>query len=402
MTLLRPCTVVAVRSFAFLAVVPLLLVLATPRPVAAQGAGKAAVNLLGNPGFDEGGLFNPTDWDTTVAGVPTVLFYWDTQTKRGGTRSASVINAGDALPMWHNWNQMLLHAGRFAGKDLELTVWVRSEQMDGGRGYVMLQAYRDTVMNLARDEGITREQARLKMGFKYADDPQLETGWARQYFSSDVAEWTPMKVRLHVPPTTNLVVVRFGIYGSGQVWFDDAQLTMLPAATAALPVKKNLLANPGFERPLDEWEFSMPPTPGAFIVRDSAVTHGGRFSARMSSATKPGFQTYMNACQVFNARSLSGKRVRMSGWAKLEDVVDSAYLSIYATGGYGVDGSLAGDALTGTRDWTFYSVEFDVPKDTYTVWARAGYSAGRGKVWWDDLTFEVLGPASKSATATRP
>ncbi|MEO6461948.1 MAG: hypothetical protein ABIP29_02645, partial [Candidatus Eisenbacteria bacterium] len=244
MTLLRPWFVVAIRSFAFLAVVPLFL-LAMPRPAAAQGAGAAATNLLGNPGFDEGGLFNPTDWDTTVAGVPTVLFYWDAETKRGGTRSASVINAGDALPVWHNWNQMLLHAGRFAGKDLELTVWVRSDQMDDGRGYVMLQSYRDTVLNLARDEGITRDQARIKMGFKYADDPQLETGWARQYFSADVAEWTPKKVRLHVPPTSNLVVVRFGIYGSGKVWFDDAQLTMLPAATPALPVKKNLLANAG-------------------------------------------------------------------------------------------------------------------------------------------------------------
>lgn len=401
MSLLRPWSVAVVRSFAFLAVLPLALALAIPRPAAAQGAGKAVTNLLGNPGFDEGGLFNPTDWDTTLAGVPTVLFYWDAETRRSGTRSASVINAGDAIPVWHNWNQMIFHAGRFAGRDLELTVWVRSSQMDGGRGYVMLQAYRDTVINLARDEGITRDQARLKMGFKYADDPQLETGWARQYFTADLEEWTQKKVRLHVPQTTNLIVVRCGIYGSGQVWFDDAQLAIVPPAPMPLPVGKNLLANPGLERPIDEWEFSMPPTPGAFIVTDSTVKHGGRTSARFSSATRPAFQTYMNACQVFNARHLSGKRVRMTGWAKLEDVIDSAYLSIYATGGYGVDGSLAGDALSGTRDWTFYSVEFDVPKDTYTVWARAGYQAGPGKVWWDDLKFEVLGPASKSATATK-
>ena len=387
-----------VRSFAFLAVA-LLAAAPAARPAHAAEAAGAATNLLGNPGFEEGGLFNPTDWDTTVAGVPTVLFFWDTETKRGGARAASLVNAGDAMPMWHNWNQMLLHAGRFAGRDLELTVWVRSAQLDEGRGYVMLQAYRDTVMNLARDEGITREQARLKMGFKYADDPQLELGWARQYFSAELGEWTQKKVRLYIPPTTNLVVVRFGIYGTGQVWFDDAQLTALPAATTPMPVGQNLLANPGFEQPLDDWEFSMPPTAGAFIVRDSTVAHGGRAAARFSSATKPGFATYMNACQVFNVRGLSGKKVRMSGWVKLEDVVDSAYLSVYATGLYGVEGSLAGDALTGTKDWTFYSVDFEVPKDTYTVWARAGYSAGPGKVWWDDLKFEVLGPGAKSATA---
>jgi hypothetical protein len=396
MSLLRQSPL-AVFPFAFLAALSTVLALAAvPGPAAAQGKGRAAVNLLGNPGFDEGGLFSPTDWDTTVAGVPTVLFFWDAETRRGGGRSASLINAGDALPVWHNWNQMLLHAGRFAGRDLELTVWVRSAQMEGGgRGYVMLQAYRDTVMNLARDEGITRDQARQKMGFKFADDPQLELGWARQYFSAEHAEWTPKTVRLHIPPTTNLVIVRLGIYGPGQVWFDDAQLASLPPARTPLPVGRNLLANEGFERPLDDWEFSMPPTAGATIVTDTTVARSGSASLLLFSPTKPPFQTYMNACQVFNARDLAGKRVRLSGWAKLEDLIDSAYLSVFSTGLYGVDGSLAGDALTGTKDWTFYTVDFDVPKDTYTVWARAGFQAGPGKVWWDDLKFEVLGPSPK-------
>jgi hypothetical protein len=405
MSLSPKSSLVVVCSLAVLAAVSLSLAVPRPRPAAAApapGAVARTTNLLGNPGFDEGGLFSPTDWDTTVAGVPTVLFFWDAETKRGGTRSASLINAGDALPVWHNWNQMLLHAGKYAGRDLELTVWVRASQLNnGGRGYVMLQAYRDTVLNRARDEGITRDQARIKMGFKYADDPQLELGWARQYFSADNEEWTQRKVRVYVPPTTNLIVVRLGIYGSGQVWFDDAQLTALPAAPIELPAGRNLLANASFEQPFDEWDFSMPPTVGAAVVPDSTEAHSGRFSARYSSVNKPGFSTYMNTFQVFNARTLAGKRVRLSGWVKMKDVHDSAYLNIYATGLYGVDGTLAGDALTGTHDWTFYSVEYDVPKDTYTVWARAGYQAGPGTVWWDDLQFEVVGAPSKPATAKK-
>jgi hypothetical protein len=276
-------------------------------------------------------------------------------------------------------------------------MWVRSSQMSGGRGYIMLQAYRDTVTNKARDEGITREQARVQMGYKFADDPQLELGWARQYFSADLDEWTPLKVRLYIPPTTNLIVMRLGIYGIGQVWFDDGQLTALPPATTALPLGRNLLANPGFERPMDDWDLSMPPAAGASVTLDSTTAHSGRYSARFEAPTRPGFPQYMNAFQVFNARNLAGRRVRMSGWVKLEDLIDSAYLNIYATGLYGVEGSLAGDALTGTRDWSFYSVEFDVPKDTYTVWARAGYQAGPGRVWWDDLKFEVLGATPKAA-----
>jgi len=389
-----------VLAFPFIAVALLVLALADslPRSADAQSATAQGTTRFHNPGFEEGGLFNPSDWDTTVAGVPTVLFYWDPDVKRSGTRSASVVNAGDALPVWHNWNQMIPDAQDLIGKDLELTVWVRSAQMSaGGRGYVMLQAYRDTVMNVALDQGIPRDKARQAMGFKYADDPQLETGWARRYFSSDLEEWTPLKVRLFVPPTTNLIVIRCGIFGSGQVWFDDAQLAVRPPATTAIALGKNLLANPGFERPLDEWEFSMPPTPQSAIVRDSTMAHTGRFSAKFTAPVKAAFQTYMNACQVWNARNLSGRRVRLSGWGKTENLTDSAYLSVYATGYYGVEGSLAGDAFTGTRDWSFYSVEFDVPKDTYTVWARAGVQASPGTTWWDDLKFEVLGATPKTA-----
>jgi len=274
---------------------------------------------------------------------------------------------------------------------------------------VMVQCYRDTVTLYAREKNISRDQARKELGFHFADDPQLELGWARQYFSDEVSDWTERKVRVFVPPTTDLILVRCGIYGPGQVWFDDATLTAEPArAPAPIVLGKNLLANPGFERPLDDWEFSMPPTPGAVIVADSTTAHSGRYSALLTVAQRPGFETFQNACQVFNARNLSGKRVRISGWCKTQDLnSSSAYLQVYATGLYGVDGSLAGDAISGTNDWTFYSTEWDVPKETYTVWARAGFLALPGKCWWDDLKFEVIGDArppapSKAAVSKRP
>jgi hypothetical protein len=369
---------------------------------AAPAAAHAAPNLLTNPSFEEGGLFAPSDWDSTVAGVPTVLFFWDQDVKRSGARSISIVNAGDILPVWHNWNQFVPDAGKYQGKDLELSVWTRSAQLTG-RGYVMVQCYRDTVSIYAREKSISRDQARKELGFHYADDPQLELGWARQYFSDEVSDWTERRLRLYVPPTTDLILVRCGIYGPGQVWFDDATLTAQTARPAPpIVLGKNMLANPGFERPFDDWEFSMPPTPGAVIEPDSAVAHSGRFSAAMTIGQRPGFETFQNACQVFNARNLAGKRVRISGWCKTQDLIStSAYLQVYATGLYGVDGSLAGDAISGTTDWTFYSTEWDVPKNSYTVWARAGYLAQPGKCWWDDLKFEVIGDA-RTPTAPKP
>jgi hypothetical protein len=390
-----------VASAVLLSSLVLSAVAFTPQTADAQ----AGSNLLANPSFENGGLFTPTDWDTTVAGVPTVLFYWDPDVTHGGKKALSIVNAGDIIPIWHNWNQMIPNAQKYAKQDLELNVWTRSTQLSG-RGYVMVQCYRDTIMNHAIAHNMTREQARKELGYKYADDPQLEMGWARQYFSVESSDWTQRKVKVYVPPTTDLIIVRFGLFGPGQVWFDDASLVATPAKpAAAIALGKNLLGNPGFERAPDEWEYSIPPTPGAIIEMDSTTAHSGRYSAMMTTQQKPGFQSYQAAAQVFNARNLSGKRVRMSGWCKLENVNDaSAYLSIYATGLYGVDGSLAGDALSGTKDWTYYTVDWDVPKDSFTVWARAGYQTTLGKCWWDDLKFEVLGDtqtAGKTAKKTR-
>src|SRR5690349_6848869 len=169
-------------------------------------------NLLSNPSFEEGGLFTPSSWDTTVAGVPTVLFYWDPDVTHGGKKAISIVNAGDVIPIWHNWNQMIPNAQKYAGKDLELSIWTRSAQLSG-RGYIMLQAYRDTVMNYAMARNMTREQARLEMGYKFADDPQLEMGWGRQYFSAESSDWTLRKVKVYVPKTTDLLVIRCGLFG---------------------------------------------------------------------------------------------------------------------------------------------------------------------------------------------
>jgi hypothetical protein len=397
---LRLSFAVAVRSLPFLALLTLASVLPAPAPAAAQG-GPARTNLLANPGFEDGGLFNPTDWDTTEAGVPTVLFHWDRETKRTGDRAASLINAGDAMPLWHNWSQTLRHAGRFAGRDMEFKVWVRSSQLSGGRGYILLQAYKDTIMNAAYDQGISRDEARNKMGYKYVDDPVQEMAWGRKYFSADLDDWVQQKVRMYIPPGTDLIVARCGIYGSGQVWFDDAELYSIPAAPPpALALGRNLLVNHGFEQPFDDWEFSIPPAVGAVITPDSTTARSGRRSVLLTTRTVPEFSTFMSTGQAFNARNLSGRRVRLSGWGKLENIVDSAYLSISSSGKSGVSRTLAGDALHGTLDWTFYSVEFDVPKDTYLVWARAGYITGLGRVWWDDLKFEVLGATPKATTAS--
>jgi hypothetical protein len=366
---------------------------------------QAGPNLLANPSFEEGGLFTPTDWDTTVAGVPTVLFYWDPDVTHGGKKALSIVNAGDMIPIWHNWNQMIPNAQKYADKDLELSVWTRSAQLSG-RGYCMVQCYRDTVMNHAIAHNMTREQARKEMGYKYADDPQLEMGWARQVLLGrelglDAAQGEGLRAADDRPHRRALRPVRPGP-GVVRRRLADRHAREAGGRDRARPQSAG---EPGLR--------ARARRVGVLDPSDAGRHHRDGLDGR---AQRPLLRDDDDAAEarlpdlpgrgagVQRAQPL-GKRVRMSGWCKLENINDtSAYLSIYATGLYGVDGSLAGDALSGTKDWTYYTVEWDVPKDSYTVWARAGYQTTLGKCWWDDLKFEVLGDtqtAGKTAKKTR-
>ena len=46
--------------------------------------------------------------------------------------------------------------------------------------------------------------------------------------------------------------------------------------------------------------------------------------------------------------------------------------------------------ITGTRDWATYTVVLDVPRDAAAIYFGIGLT-GRGRVWADDFTFEVVG-----------
>jgi hypothetical protein len=357
-------------------------------------------NLLRNPSAEEGTLVSPAAWDTTMSDMPTVRFAWDGQEAHGGGRSLYILNTSDVIPLWHNWSQSLLGVNELGGKELTLRAWVKTRAVTG-KAYILLQAYRDTVFLEAAKAGIPRLQMRTQMNIKPADDPQLELGWARKQTSGDHPEWTPLEVHLYVPPSTNALFVRAGLLGVGEAWFDDLSLTAGPARPERpFPLGKNLLADPGFEGNLDDWDFSMPPVESVRIRAD-AVAHSGLQSCLIESQRRWQMEIWTHAFQVFNTRALSGKRVRLSGWYKSEGLKNTfACFSIYATGMYGAFHPVVSNAWSGTNDWTFASYETDIPANTYTVWARAVLNTGAGKVWFDDLKFEVLGDSPRPAAAS--
>lgn len=357
-------------------------------------------NLLLNPGFEKGLAghdWMPTSWDTSEAGLATVFFGRDTFLVHGGNHAVSIANTSTVYPMGHNWNQTLLVGREAWGKDALLSVWTKSNGLQG-RAYIMLQAYRDTVSKMSRIWGVDRDAARRRMGVSKLDDPLIDLGWKRTQFDEPQSEWVRREARVNIPYGTNVLFVRCGLFGTGQILFDDASLTLEPAKPVVPPVVgANLFEDPGFENGALAWEQVVPPFEGARLDRDSTVVHSGKFSMRASNMHDGLVQTRMGLAQPIPGRLLAGKHVRLSAWFKGDSLKSTAYLKLYAHSANGMSQTPGTDLLSSTFDWTPLSIEFDVPKDAAQVWPWLVLNApSEGTLWFDDAALTVLGPAKST------
>jgi hypothetical protein len=257
---------------------------------------------------------------------------------------------------------------------------------------------------MARTWKVDREAARERLRINKSDDPLVNLGWDREYFSEPETEWVRREVRIHIVPSTNVVIVRGGIFGIGQVMFDDASLV----ATAAkppeeLPLHTNLLVDPGFEGDGNGWEYSIPPYEGMVIERDSTVAHSGSASIRMEGGHSGPVPVRTGVCQGISNRSLVGKRVRLTGWVRTDSLQGQAYIMLYCSTPDGDVHEPTPAQFGMNTDWTKTVMEVDVPPGTSTVWGWLLFNApASGKVYYDDASLEILGPAEYVTKGTPP
>jgi len=366
--------------------------------VAAAHAEPPSTNLLQNPGFEDARPHHgwmPAGWDTSEAGLPSVFFGRDTFVVHSGRYAVNVANLSMLYPMWHNWSQTILVTPQMWGKDLVFSVWTRSNGLQG-RAYILAQVYRDSIGKMAKTWGVDRDEAGERLNIKKIDDPLIDLGWKRQYFDEPETDWVQRQVRVFVAPTTNIVYVRCGILGSGQVIFDDASLTLEPAkAPDPLPLRTNLIADPGFEGDGNTWEYVMPPYEGIRVDRDTTVAHSGKASVHCEGGLTGLISTRSGVCQEFCNRALGGKRVKLSGYIRTDSLRGRAYISLYYHTLHGMVPGPVAPQFSMNTPWTLTSIEGDVPPDTYAVWAWFMYEApAPGRVYYDDCSFEVVGDAA--------
>jgi hypothetical protein len=368
----------------------------------APTAGADARNLLSNPDFEAprgDHPWMPAAWDTSRGNTEMVFFGRDAFSAHAGQYGVGVANASATMPLWHNWSQTVDVTPDMWGKDMVLTVWTRNNGVDG-RGYVCLQAFRDTVGKMARVWKIDREMASRRLGLAGVNDPQIDLTWKRESFAENETEWVQRTLRAYLPPTTTLITVRMGLFGTGQVMFDDASLTLETAATATVPpLHTNVFRDPGFEGNTLAWELSTPPYPPIICSRDTTYSHSGK--ACMHFNCENGLSMGRTGVgQVICNRALSGKRLRLSAYAKAESLGSSIYVHLFSHTKTGFERASSSQTVYGTMDWTKLSVESDIPEDTYEVWAWIEYSSPvRGHAYFDDASLEVVGPATGRPTS---
>jgi len=389
----------------FRALAALVLMLLPALAFAAPG-GADAKNLLLNPGFERGLAgheWMPANWDTSDAGISTVFFGRDSLAAHSGRYAVTIANTSTVWPFAHNWRQVLIVGREAWGKDAVFSIWTRDIGVSG-RAYVMIQAYRDTVSRMAVIWGVDRDEARQRMMINAIDDPIQNLGWKRLAFDDPETGWVRREVRVHVPDGVNAIYVRAGLVGTGQVMLDDASLTLVPAAPARqYAASGNLLTDPGFENGALDWEIVVPPYEGAHIDADTTEHHTGHASVLLADMSQGFTPSRMGVAQVLDARSLRGKHVRMSGWFKGDSLITTALAKILVDTPHGLKQSPAGELLSGSFDWTYNSIEYDVPADAVNLWAYLMINApASGRLWLDDASLEVLGPATGDAQAARP
>ncbi len=381
----------------------LLLLVLGQAPAAA--APKPSPNLLENPGFEQplpGHPWMPAAWDTAAAGLMSVFFGRDTFLVHSGHYAVSIANLSTLFYMAHNWSQGMLIDRSWWGKEAVFSIWTRDNGLQG-RAFIRAAVYRDSLSKMAKIWGMPRLKAADSLRVNTVDDPMLELGWKYQYFLDPETDWVRREVRVYIPPTTNWLRLSAGLIGTGQVLFDDASLTLEPAAPPA-PVANgvNLLSDPGFEGDGTAWEYSMPPFEGVRVERDTTLAHSGKACIHLQDAGAGFNQIPTGACQAIVNRGLAGKHLRLSGWLKTDSLQGTASVQVYFKTTEGFRHPIP-KLYSGTNDWTYVSVEGDSPPDTYEVWAWFEYeSPATGRVYFDDGVLEVLGEAAKPPPPPKP
>lgn len=181
----------------------------------------------------------------------------------------------------------------------------------------------------------------------------------------------------------------------------SAEATKLEAEAEKIKLEnKKLLGDiefESFERKLKQY---MTPPKGWFLSSndsgsyrvgiDREISFNGSSSGFIESIKTPKYPGTL--MQKVRAHDFRGKRIRLSGYIKTDEVKDWAALWFRVDGieNYAVSFDNMHDRpIKGTSDWKKYEIVLDVPRKIRKI-AYGIFLSGEGKVWADSIKFEEV------------
>ncbi|MFO7524372.1 MAG: hypothetical protein R6W68_02875 [Ignavibacteriaceae bacterium] len=124
---------------------------------------------------------------------------------------------------------------------------------------------------------------------------------------------------------------------------------------------------------------------------DHSIFQSGQSSAYIKSKS-PKENEFGTLMQTISAENYLGKRLRLSGYIKSEDIKGWSGIWMRIDGEnnqqLGFDNML-GREIKGTTDWKKYNVVLDIPSNSKTI--NFGVMlGGNGKVWFDNFNLEEV------------
>lgn len=161
------------------------------------------------------------------------------------------------------------------------------------------------------------------------------------------------------------------------------------------------------------WAIDEPPFPGGWqadlsasqyrIGLDSENRHGGKAAGfiepRVADPEPPANGSLL---QTISAKNYRGKRLRFAAFVKTKDLDRWARLrTLVWNSSPDSNDSATSPEIKTDADWTRYQVEFSVADDAVTI--ECGLNlVGRGRVWIDDASLEVVGKADDTVGKVKP
>ncbi|MGC9942738.1 MAG: sigma-70 family RNA polymerase sigma factor [Verrucomicrobiota bacterium] len=217
-------------------------------------------------------------------------------------------------------------------------------------------------------------------------------GWSRVDDMSDrpilgTSDWQQVKFVTDVPDQPCVIYFGPDLYGPGELWGDNFQISL---ADPDAPITDTRAWRQSFTSVLD---YPM--------TIDSANTHDGNPSlcfayAGPDNSPAKSFAWYGHDIRYPESGRYAGHTVCLSGWVKTENVSDHLQPQIRPVSGLmqkdykllAKDSMVQDKSISGTLDWTTFSVTCNIPKVTGSITTSFIFWGG-GKVWIDTNSLQL-------------